>query len=197
MQPIADDIQNIANVLVLVWVVSELIKIRKGRRIKGDVRDAGTFSVIWWLVAAAVVLGNAINAWIRLHLPPSSPVFLPLWASAAGLFALAGGILFRWYAISYLGRYFTVRVTIQEQQTLIQTGPYRWLRHPSYTGALAALAGVGLTSGSWPVFFVLTCLPLVGLLRRIRVEETVLSAHFGSAYESYRSRTWRLIPWVY
>ncbi len=56
MQPIADDIHSIANVLVLVWVVSELIKIRKSRRITGDVRDAGTFSIILLILDETVLV---------------------------------------------------------------------------------------------------------------------------------------------
>lgn len=184
----------IADVVVIIWLIGEISQVMRTRGRHGDVRDAGTFSGMWVTIVLTVILANALAVWARRHLE----IFgLPIWTEYLGLVMIVSGILFRFYSIRYLGRYFTVRVTIEEQHTLIQSGPYQWLRHPSYSGAWIAFIGMGLVTGTWAELIVWACLPLTGLLRRIKVEESVLSAHFGEAYDEYRRRTWRLIPWIY
>jgi protein-S-isoprenylcysteine O-methyltransferase Ste14 len=77
----------------------------------------------------------------------------------------------------------------------MQTGPYRFLRHPMYTGMLGMFAGTAIVSGQYHALLGVA----VGVLtyaRKIRIEDRVLSAEFGSAYETYRKRTAALIPWV-
>lgn len=59
------------------------------------------------------------------------------------------GIALRWYSAAILGKYFTFDVAIQSGQTLVEAGPYRYVRHPSYTGALLTLFGFGLALGNW------------------------------------------------
>jgi protein-S-isoprenylcysteine O-methyltransferase len=59
-----------------------------------------------------------------------------------GAALFAAGLALRWYAIVYLGRFFTVNVAISKDHRLIDTGPYRFIRHPSYTGAIMAFVGV-------------------------------------------------------
>ena len=62
---------------------------------------------------------------------------------------MVGGVAFRLWAVLSLGRFFRVAVTTQDDHRLIERGPYRRLRHPSYTGALVTLFGFGLTIGNW------------------------------------------------
>jgi protein-S-isoprenylcysteine O-methyltransferase Ste14 len=110
------------------------------------------------------------------------------------LFA-AGGALRIW-PVFVLGRRFSGLVAIQPGHTLVTTGAYGVIRHPSYLGllinslgwAFAFRAGVGV---------LLTALLIPPLLARIRAEETLLCTQFGGAYDAYRSRTWRLIPGLY
>lgn len=79
----------------------------------------------------------------------------------------------------------------------MRKGPYRFVRNPSYTGALMTLAGIGILLGNAPALFLMTIPPLLMFLHRIRVEERVLSKGFGSQWVDYRSQTWRLVPCVY
>lgn len=111
-------------------------------------------------------------------------------------FVLAfAGIAFRWYAIVALGRFFTMRVQTSSDQQVIQSGPYRLIRHPSYTGALVTVLGVLLMSTNW---LTLACFVVVipGFAYRIAVEERALVGELGDRYRSYMQRSKRLIPYV-
>ena len=110
---------------------------------------------------------------------------------------LIAGAGFRLWAMLELGRFFTVTVTIQENHRLVDTGPYRVLRHPSYTGLLVALVGLGIALDNWLSLLALSALPLVGVLLRIRAEEAALSNALGERYARYAARTDRLIPGVW
>jgi protein-S-isoprenylcysteine O-methyltransferase Ste14 len=108
---------------------------------------------------------------------------------------VAGGALRLW-PVFVLGRRFSALVAIQEHHDLVTTGPYRWVRNPSYLGAL--VGGVGWALVFRSVAGLLLMLPFLWLLvSRIHAEEALLSSEFGPAYEVYRQRTWRLMPWVY
>jgi len=171
---------------LLSWASLEvLLRLRNlGGRTAPDV----TFAA----VVASVVL--AINLGFRAaHLPATT--FAGGWAAAvAGLTVLVLGVALRTWAILTLGRFFKFVVVIQDGHRVISTGPYRLIRHPSYAGGLLALAGVGIALDSWLSILILTCVPLVAILVRIRVEETKLAAALGHDYETYSRRTRRLIP---
>jgi protein-S-isoprenylcysteine O-methyltransferase len=126
------------------------------------------------------------------------------WASVAssagawaGLALMLAGQLLRWWSVTTLGRLFTVNVAIRPQHRVITTGPYRYLRHPSYAALLLLHLGAGLCLGNLISLLLLTVPITLVLLRRIQVEEDVISAALGPAYSEYAARTWRLIPGVY
>ena len=108
-----------------------------------------------------------------------------------------GALALRWYAIVYLGRYFTVNVAIARDHRVIDSGPYRYVRHPSYTGALAAFLGLGLLLNNAAALLMIIVPPLLVFLRRIRIEEAALLAGLGDNYRAYMQRTRRLIPGLY
>jgi protein-S-isoprenylcysteine O-methyltransferase Ste14 len=110
------------------------------------------------------------------------------------LFA-AGGVLRLW-PVFVLGHRFSGLVAIQEGHTLVSTGIYSVIRHPSYLGLLVNSLGWGLAFRS-SVGVLLTLLLIPPLLVRIEAEEKLLSTQFGAEYEAYRARTSRLIPSIY
>ena len=110
------------------------------------------------------------------------------------LFA-AGGALRLW-PVFVLGPRFSGLVAIQPGHTLVTTGPYGVIRHPSYLGLLINALGWALAFRSG-VGVLLTALLIPPLLARIRAEETLLRTQFGSEYDAYCSRTWRLIPGLF
>jgi protein-S-isoprenylcysteine O-methyltransferase Ste14 len=115
----------------------------------------------------------------------------------AGLILATLGIAFRVWAILTLGRLFKFVVVIQDQHSVVDRGPYRHLRHPSYTGALAALLGIGIALDSWLAVAAIFLIPLAAVLARIRVEEARLSAALGTVYRHYAARTSRLVPGIW
>ena len=107
------------------------------------------------------------------------------------------GVALRWYSVSVLGKYFTFDVAIHRGHVLVEAGPYRYVRHPSYTGALLSILGFGLALGNWASIVAgLACLGLA-YAYRIPVEETALAAALGETYRQYSHRTWRLVPFLY
>lgn len=114
----------------------------------------------------------------------------------AGLAIFLAGVVLRIGSILTLGERFTVSATIVWGHELVTRGLYRFARHPSYTGALLTLFGWALVFRS-AIGIALAAMMIPPLVSRIRAEERLLVREFGPAYESYRSRTWRLLPLVY
>ena len=112
-----------------------------------------------------------------------------------GLFVAIGGVALRQAAVAALGRFFTTRVTTRADQTVVDTGPYRYVRHPSYSGMLVTVLGVLLCSTNW-VSLACFALAIPGTAYRIRVEERALAGALGEPYRAYMSRTKRLVPFV-
>ncbi len=110
--------------------------------------------------------------------------------------ALTGaGMLFMVWARMIIGANWSGRVTIKQDHALIDRGPYALVRHPIYTGLLAAFLFTGLTWGDWRGL-VATLIAVVSLWRKLRVEEAFLGEQFGPAYALYRNRTRALIPFL-
>jgi len=114
-----------------------------------------------------------------------------------GIVLIWAGILFRFWSIQTLGNFFSTRLIIQESHELITTGPYKYLRNPSYTGALTTFIGFGFGIGNWLSTAVLLFTALITYAWRIRVEDKMLLERFGQTYEDYKKRTWALIPFVW
>jgi protein-S-isoprenylcysteine O-methyltransferase Ste14 len=110
------------------------------------------------------------------------------------LFAAGGAV--RLWPVFVLGRRFSGLVAIQPGHTLVTTGIYSVIRHPSYLGLLVSSLGWGLAfrSGVGVLLAMLNLVPVVG---RIRAEEVQLRSQFGAEYDAYRGRTSRLIPGLY
>jgi protein-S-isoprenylcysteine O-methyltransferase Ste14 len=107
------------------------------------------------------------------------------------------GTLLRWWSFVTLGRYFTVVVQTSADQPVIDRGPYRVLRHPSYTGLILMFAGVGLMIGNWVSAAGAVILILIALIHRLRIEERALNAALGDRYREFAASRARLVPYVW
>ena len=154
--------------------------------------DEGSLRMLWVVILCS--LGLATLAGILL--PGANSAFLiRLRPLAAALFI--GGLALRWYAIVYLGRLFTVNVAIAADHSLIDSGPYRYIRHPSYSGALLAFLGLGISFGNLVSLALVVVPPSLAFMRRIAIEEMALSRALGERYVHYMARSKRLIPGLY
>jgi protein-S-isoprenylcysteine O-methyltransferase len=176
-----------------LWGMSEVyLALRKRSRSDATSRDRNSLRIMW--LVDFVSIGLAFLAAYRLpswRLPWLEQVYV------LGLCLFASGLLLRWYSIIYLGRFFTTNVAIAADHQLIDSGPYRLIRHPSYTGAMLTFLGFGLGFGNLASLLVITVPIFATLLWRIRIEEEALVEAFGARYRSYVQRTKRLIPLVY
>jgi protein-S-isoprenylcysteine O-methyltransferase Ste14 len=112
-----------------------------------------------------------------------------------GTLLVAAGLGFAIWARLYLGRNWSGVVTLKEEHALIQTGPYRMVRHPIYTGLVLALVGTAVAIGEWRGVLAVGCV-MIGFLWKIHVEESLMAGTFPE-YAEYRRRTAALIPFIY
>jgi protein-S-isoprenylcysteine O-methyltransferase Ste14 len=142
----------------------------------------------WSRVAISLSLGATVAICLVTASRGSSPL------RAAGVAVMWLGLALRAWAILTLGRSFRTTVAVDDDQAVIRRGPYARIRHPSYTGLLVFLLGLGLAAGTWYSVLAGLLIPLPSLLYRIRVEEAELTRVLGPAYRSYAAATDRLIP---
>ena len=135
--------------------------------------------------------------------------FLPAWTDRKEIWTI-GGDAVRWlgvilfaaggalriWPVFVLGSRFSGLVAIQPRHSLVTSGVYRFIRHPSYLGLLVSSLGWGLAFRSG-VGVLLAALLIPPLIARIQAEEPLLRSEFGAEYDSYRGRTSRLIPGLY
>jgi len=107
------------------------------------------------------------------------------------------GIVLRWYSAGILGEYFTFDIATRGGQVLIEAGPYRYVRHPSYSGALLTLLGFGFALGNWAGLVAAVFCLGAAYSYRIPIEEAALTAALGDPYKEYVRRTWRLVPFLF
>ncbi len=125
------------------------------------------------------------------------PQLLPPGAMEAGVAVAATGFGLRYWSMRSLGRFYTNPVTIHKDHELVRSGPYRWIRHPVYTGGLLVLVAFPLVLGSLLGLALTLLICLTVYLERIGIEEAALTARFGDAYTEYARTTYRLLPGLF
>ncbi|KTF35047.1 methyltransferase family protein [Xanthomonas vesicatoria] len=179
--------------LNLIWGGYEVLLSRRRRASDGGAHDQGTLQQLWRVLYAAVAIAVALAYSGLAHWPQSWHAPLQ-WAGCA---LIGGGLALRVWAIQVLARWFTVDVTIQPDHQLVRSGPYRWLRHPSYTGALLAFYGLALGMGNALSVAAIVVPVTLAFLHRIRIEEAALHRAFPVAYPAYAAQSHRLLPLVW
>jgi protein-S-isoprenylcysteine O-methyltransferase len=157
-----------------------------------DSKDSGSLRVILGGMWVALLLSFAL-AFVRSW---SFPVGARLPLFAAGVVLIFLGSLLRRYCFRTLGQYFTGDVRAKAGQPVIRSGPYRLVRHPSYTAGMLMFIGIGLALGSWFSFVLLTIAVIATYLYRVIVEEHALVDAIGEPYRSYMKETKRFIPYI-
>lgn len=181
--------------LAIGWISLEIAVVRRssdGQPHELDNPDRGSAGLLWLICGVSVVLALAFKEWRAFPLPLIAET-----RQGIALLVFAAGVGLRVAAMVCLGRLFTVHIKVQEGHTLIAMGPYRWIRHPSYTGLLLAFTGAGIAMGDWLALASLLFPVAVAVLHRIRLEEIMLGEHFPTEYPEYCRVTSKLLPGIY
>jgi len=180
--------------LGLIYLISELLLTvtRRSRSKTGTKQDRSTLGIIWLVIAVSIVAGVFVAQNFRAATLPHGRMF-----ASAGVVLFVAGLILRWWAIITLGRFFTVDVTIEKDHELVERGPFRMVRHPSYAGVLLAFVGFALTLRNWAALLVVL-LPIgAAFIHRMNVEEDALLRALGPGYADYMKRAKRLVPFIY
>lgn len=167
---------------------SQVVRRRPGARTV-DLRGELLFRLVFFAGILLLPLGAAVAPGAQLGGGPGTFV--------TGTAVAWLGLLLRWWSFLTLGRYFTVVLQTSSDQVVVDRGPYRLLRHPSYTGLLLAFLGVGIMLGNWVAALASVALVLVALVHRIRIEERALVAALGDRYRTFADGRARLVPFLW
>lgn len=187
--PVLNHLLAIPFWLIFLWAFgAERAVIQKAKQSASDAQDEGTMQLI--LVGNTAGMGVAFVAafapWLVIPWPQASLV-------VGSALVLAGGVLRR-LCFRALGDYFSGVVRASADQPVIDTGPYRWIRHPSYTAGFLLFLGIGFGLASWLSVAILFLVNVYVYARRVSVEEKVLIDKIGEPYLQYMRRTKRFIP---
>jgi protein-S-isoprenylcysteine O-methyltransferase Ste14 len=182
-------------VAVVIWVAPEAARgLRwRGRNGGASEADRGSLYVTVGMIelgvlaalACAFLLPGAATPWNRETL---------FWV---GITLMLAGVALRAWAVRTLGRYFLPVVAVRADQQVVRRGPYRLIRHPTYSGALLTLLGFGLTLTNWAALVALLGCALAGLAYRVHVEEQALLRTLGQPYREYMAQTTRFVPFLF
>lgn len=188
------------NILVLiivsvVWIAIEIyLVLRDNGRGKGKTAiDQGTRNYNFISLAVAISLAASIS-WITTFQFHSGRTSIVSWI---GIVILCLGLLLRYWSITVLGKYFRTTIELEKGQKVIKQGPYKYIRHPSYSGIILFCIGYGLAVQNWLSLIVAVSHPTISLLYRIKIEEAALVKGIGTEYEAYQIKTKKLIPGIW
>lgn len=178
----------------IIWLVPEFIHTfthRVAAKARTDDHRSG-------LAIGFALWGGVYAAYWLAHVEPGDFIdWHPYVLFGLGIALMVAGVTFRWYAVHVLGKYFSMQLAIQPGQTVVETGPYHLIRHPSYSGALLTMFGLGLAFTNWLSLLGIMLAGFIGYSYRVMVEERTLVTALGGPYREYMQRTKRFIPFIY
>ncbi len=174
------------------WVFEAVMNVRQWRRAGRSLSRDPTYVLVYVCVAASVIAAQVLGRRGGLLWPGGL-----VWPVAAGLTLIVACVALRAWSIITLGRFFQYSIGIQPGHTVVTTGPYRFVRHPSYTGLALGVIGYALACGDVWSLLAAAALAGLGLTVRIRVEERQLRESLGADYEAFAASRKRLIPGVF
>ena len=182
-------------IIAVLWIVWILYWRASAFRTKATERHesaSSRASHIIPVVVGAVLIGipSVPPAWIhrRMLVDP-----LPLYW--IGTILVGVGLVFSIWARRHLGMNWSATITLKEGHVLVRSGPYRWVRHPIYTGLLLALLGTALSRNDWCAllgFAVVTA----ALVRKLSIEERWMLSAFEDEYRQYKAHVPALSPFL-
>jgi protein-S-isoprenylcysteine O-methyltransferase Ste14 len=174
---------------VVVWLVSAFSA-------KRNLKNKYWWQSPWLRIVIFIVF--YIFLWHRVVLLVGSTAnILPpnILVAAIGLVLTAAGIAFAIWARFYIGRNWGMPMSLKADRELVDKGPYKYVRHPIYSGMLLAMAGTVLVAGPW--WLVILAVSAIYFIYSANAEQKMLTQEFPEAYPAYKKRTKMLIPFVF
>jgi len=168
--------------------------IRQKQKRKQNIVKSGDKASIWILtilIAVGYLLSFSIGATKTGRIYHWDTFF------AIGALLAIVGLIIRINAIVTLKQHFTYTVTAIEHHELIETGIYKYIRHPGYLGQIIIFIGISTSMSNWLSILLMLIPVLFGYIYRIRTEERFMTEQLGQKYIDYQKRTKRLIPLIY
>lgn len=143
-----------------------------------------------------IIFGTIAVIFFNLFSRKNYFIILPVLMFWIGSVVIIAGIILRIYSVLTLGKFFTVSVQVDSKQNIIQTGPYKYIRHPAYCGSILSLIGIALAFRS--IIGIIGTLIIVAVIYgyRISIEEKILENNFKTSYTEYKEHTKRIIPFI-
>lgn len=179
-------------VAVLIWVVFEAVMRTIQRLRTTEPSDDHSYLILLPCIAGSIIAAEVLGRRGRLLWPGGLD-----WPFVAGIVLIVAGIGLRAWSIASLGRFFQYRIRVQSGHQVVTKGPYRHVRHPSYTGIALVLAGIALACDDVWALLAVAVLGGLGLYVRIRAEERQLTEALGDEYEHFAAGRKRLVPGVW
>ncbi len=176
-------------VWLVIWLAAWLWSKRSRRR---ESFSTGAWHTLAFVVAFVLISAHHLTPGMLLY--PVVPYLRPFYA--IGLFLTVAGLVFSVWARLYLGSNWSASVQVKEQHQLVRSGPYHFVRHPIYTGILAAFLGTALAQDQWRSVLAFVVL-VAGVIYKLRLEERFMTETFGETYRDYRRHVRALVPFVY
>ncbi len=164
-------------------------------RAKGEMITEERNDWSFWFIVIGMVAGFYLPPIEYLLFEAVLPRTFLMQVTGLSLIVL-GSILFIW-ARRTLGHFYSGHVSVIEGQQLVQSGPYRLIRHPAYAGYLLIALGLAVGYSSLAAFAAILIFLLPSVLCRMYVEDRLLAEHFGAQFSQYASRTKHLIPGIW
>ena len=179
---------------VYFWVfVPEFRIIQQARSVPTPAEDRGSLRVLM-LGFGAASLAAFLLPFVAPRATLSGPP--PVWLFL-GVLTLAAGSLLRRHCFRVLGTFFTGAVTIQTSHRVVESGAYRWVRHPSYSAALLIILGIALALGNGLGVLVSLLIAVPAYSYRAHVEERALLSSLGAPYAEFLATRKRFVPFVW
>jgi protein-S-isoprenylcysteine O-methyltransferase Ste14 len=180
-------------ICVYLWVIFLVVWLVWAMRTKPTQRREGvssrlSYSVLSVAAALAMFSGDVPREWLRVRIFPAD-----LWIEVFGIVLTVAGISFAIWARIYLGGNWSSSVTVKVGHQLVRSGPYRWVRHPIYSGMILGMLGTAIVRGQVRGL-VAVALLYVGFTIKSRIEERAMMSTFGAEYDEYSRTTGAIVP---
>ena len=179
----------------LVWLVFIAVWIAMAPSGKAIAERESAYSRLSHYLPLAVGIYLVAAPHVPLGVLDDRFASLSLWLVQLGFALTVAGIAFAIWARMWIAGNWSSDVTVKRDHELIVDGPYRWVRHPIYTGILLALFGTALAVGEWRALLGVA-IAAGAYWRKLRIEEGVMRRQFGEAYARHAERVPALIPFV-